>query len=498
MRIWTRITPAIPPCYTPNFPAREAAAATPTPRERMKQFDKTLTSGSLFHSVWKIAWPVVLLNLINGMPPMINQMLIGHFEDATNNAANSAVGTAWQVFLVIVVFISSIFHGMNVLVSQAAGRHDRETLSRVVYQAFLASIYILPLIVAPLGIFGANFILTTVIDTPPAVAHFALPYLRILFAGGTPMFLMFLLVNAFQSAGEQRLALVMGVFTAFINLLISAAFIIGVAGLPKLGALGAAVGNVAAPSVSVVIALVLIARGKTHIQMPKKFTLIPDFKLLGTIARIGVPSGIQGVVLNVGGVLLIRYINHIGDSAVLAAYTICYQYVFNLVSWTSFGLRAACATLMGQNIGAGDPARGKKAVSLAARMGALWAACLGLLFWFAPHILVGLFSVKDGPVMDHSIHLLHFLTFSGIILATGLAFTGGLQGAGQTTVPMVIAILTQIFILLGICQVLVFFGALTADRIWMAILTGHLSRLILTYAVFRTDGWAFKRIEVAH
>jgi hypothetical protein len=118
----------------------------------MKTFDHELTSGSLLRSVWKIAWPAILLNLINGLPPLINQILIGHYVQADNNAANAAVGVAWQVFLVVVVFVSSVFHGMNVLVSQAAGRRDREMLSRVVYQSFLASMYLLPLIVAPLGI----------------------------------------------------------------------------------------------------------------------------------------------------------------------------------------------------------------------------------------------------------------------------------------------------------------------------------------------------------
>lgn len=122
----------------------------------MKTFDHELTSGSLLKSVWKIAWPVVLLNLINGLPPMLNQVLIGRYVLSENNAANSAVGTSWQVFLVVVVFISSIFHGMNVPVYQAAGRQDRETLSRVVYHSFLTSVYILPFIVAPLGIFFTN------------------------------------------------------------------------------------------------------------------------------------------------------------------------------------------------------------------------------------------------------------------------------------------------------------------------------------------------------
>jgi Na+-driven multidrug efflux pump len=141
--------------------------------------------------------------------------------------------------------------------------------------------------------------------------------------------------------------------------------------------------------------------------------------------------------------------------------------------------------------------RGKQAVMLTARMGAVWAAALGVVFWFAPEALIGVFDVKDPHVVTYSVELLHFLTFSGIFLAMGLALTGGLQGAGYTKAPMIIAIMTQIVILLGVCQIFVFFGALTPNRVWMAILISHLSRLIFTYAVFRTDGWAHKRIEVA-
>lgn len=463
----------------------------------MKTFDHELTSGSLLRSVWKIAWPSITLNLINGLPPLINQILIGHYVPSSDNAANAAVGTAWQVFLVVVVFISSVFHGMNVLVSQAAGRRDRETLSRVVYQAFLSSMYILPLIVAPLGILASPAILH-LMKTPPDVADFALPYLRILFAGCTPMFLMFMFTNAFQSSGEARLALALGILTAVSNLVISSSLIIGVGPLPVLGVWGAAVGNVLAPTITATIAIYFVWSGRTHVQMPERWTLIPDLKLLRTICAIGVPSGVQGVVLNIGGVMLIWYINGLGETAALSAYSICYQYIFNLVSWTSFGLRVASSTLMGQNIGANEPLRGKQAVTLTAQLGALWAAALGILFWTIPEQLVRVFGVTDPHVVTYSVELLHFLTFSGVFLAMGLSFTGGLQGAGYTTAPMVIAILTQIGVLLGVCQIFVFFHALTPAHVWLAILISHGSRLILTYAVFRGGDWAHRRIEVAH
>lgn len=100
--------------------------------------------------------------------------------------------------------------------------------------------------------------------------------------------------------------------------------------------------------------------------------------------------------------------------------------------------------------------------------------------------------------MAHSVEFLHYIRLQRCLPGDGARVNSGLQGAGQTTVPMVVAILTQIVILLGICQGFVTFSILTASRVWLAILICHFGRLIFTYAVFRTDGWANKRIEMAH
>jgi Na+-driven multidrug efflux pump len=117
----------------------------------MKKFDDELVSGSIVRSVWKLAWPVTLLNLVNGLHGFVDHVLIGHYIESTTNAGNAAIGAAWQVFLVIVVFIASLFHGMNVLISRYAGKQDRDNMSRVAYESFLAAVYILVLIVGPIG-----------------------------------------------------------------------------------------------------------------------------------------------------------------------------------------------------------------------------------------------------------------------------------------------------------------------------------------------------------
>ncbi|MBI2422446.1 MAG: MATE family efflux transporter [Candidatus Hydrogenedentes bacterium] len=462
----------------------------------MKPFDEEIVSGSILRSVWKLAWPVTLLNLVNGMHGFVDNALVGHYLSSPDNAANASIGVAWSVFLVIVVFIASLFHGMNVLISRYAGRQDRENLSRAAYQSFLCSVFILA-ILAPVGYVIAPYLLDFV-ASEARVKAYALPYLRIMFTCGAPLFLMFMFTGAFQASGDPKIPLVLGIMTTVLNIVVSTVLIVGLGPLPALGTVGAAVGTVVAPVPSVIIAIVLILRGKTIIQGPAHYSFRPDFRVLKTITRIGLPTGIQGVLLNLGGIFLLRYIGQLEHSAAAqAAYTICYAQLFSLVTWTCFGLRSAAATLMGQNIGAGKPARGKQAVAVASVFGAVWAMFWGLFYWFAPGLLLGIFEAVDEPVFSYGKSLLQYLTFSGIVLAITLALTGGLQGAGETKIPMYIAFLTQILVLLGICEYLKMSGMLTPDRVWMAIFISHLSRLVLTYAVFRTERWTEKRIELS-
>jgi Na+-driven multidrug efflux pump len=172
--------------------------------------------------------------------------------------------------------------------------------------------------------------------------------------------------------------------------------------------------------------------------------------------------------------------------------------LFSLVSWISFGLRSASGTLMGQNIGAGKHARGKQAVLIAAGFGVIWATGSGLIFWFLGGWLLSLFNATGEPVFSYGVSLLHYLSFSGVVLAAALALTGGIQGAGETKIPMYIAFLTQIVVLLGYCSCFYLLGTLTPERIWMAILVSHISRLVLTYAFFRTERWAHTELKMAH
>ena len=459
----------------------------------MVSFDDDIVSGNVVKSVWKLAWPVILTQLVAGIHGIIDHILVGNFVGYT---AQAAIGVSWQLFLVIVVFLSSLFHGMNILVARYSGRRDRDAVNRVVYEVLIASGYMILLFVAPVGYLVSPYFLDWV-NAAPEVQEHARPYIRILFTASLPLFLMFILNGAFQSSGNPKIPLYLGVLTTLVNILVSFVLIVGVGPFPALGAIGAAIGTCVGPLPSVLIGFWLILNRKVIIGRPARMGLFPDLAVLRAVARLGIPAGVQAVLLNIGGVVLFGFIGSLKESAEgQAAFTICYAQLFSIVTWTGFGLRAACATVMGQNMGAGKNERGKRAVYVGAVIGFLWAAFFGMFYWTIPNVLLGWFGVDDNLVLSIGSDLLKFLTFSGVFVAVTLAFTGGLQGAGDTRKPMYIAFITQIVILLGICAVFQQAGRLTTNVIWTAILISHVSRLTLSYIMFFRGRWEHIQVEI--
>lgn len=463
----------------------------------MNKFDADIISGSVLNSLWKLLWPLVMINIINGVHGFIDQILIGHFVISENNASNAAVGVSWQLFIVVVVLIASVSHGMNVLIARYAGKQDKEMVSIVFFEALLAGALFLTIVVAPLGYILSPFLLRFV-GVRPEVYTAGLPYLRLLFVFNAPIFLLIIVTGAMQASGQPKLALMLNVLNALLNVAISFVLITGLGIFPSLGVVGAGIGTVLSPAVALIIAFILIFSGKTIIEPLGRWKLLPNTEVLKMIIRVGLPTGIQGVVLNVAGVLLIKFISSLPNAtAVQSAYTLCYTQLFSWVTWTSFGLRSACATVMGQNIGAGVPERGKNAVRVGAYLGAVWGGIVGMAFMFFPEPLLSMFNAQSELVIYYGRVLLQCLTFSGILLPATLAMTGGIQGAGATRLPMIIALFTQFGVLLGMCEVLYLLDALTAERIWLAILSAHFVRYVLTYFVFRSDGWTRTRVELS-
>jgi len=467
--------------------------SAPAATRQGKKFDRSIVDGPIKDAVWKLAWPTMLQNIIGGMQGIVDHAMVGHYVGYVGNAA---IGVSWQIFLVVIVFVSSLFTGMGVLVARFTGADEPEKVNRTVYQAFITSVLLVVVVLAPIGYFISPTLLRLVNATAEVQAD-ALPYLRIMFVFSYGMLIFFMLGGALRSAGDAKTPLRLGVALTLLNMMLNVILIRGMGPIPAFGTAGAAMGTVIAGGLVSVYSLVRLFSGTWVVSFHRGMGLKPDWSIIAQLFRFGLPTGIQGVAMNVGGVFLLAFIGSLSMSAeAQAAYVVSYTQLFSFITWTSVGIMGATAAVSGQNLGAGRPDRTSQAVRTASGFGLMLAAVIGAAFWLVPHALLAVFGMNDPTVRDLSIELLRYLSVSGLFITVALAYTGGLQGTGDTKSPMYISFVSQIVIPLGMCWLIRTYSTLDPHDIWLAIVIGHLTRMSLSVSVFKRERWRDIRVSI--
>ena len=455
-------------------------------RERQKSFDRTIVDGPLPRAVWKLAWPTMLQNIVGGAQGIVDHAMVGHF---VGHAGNAAIGVSLQIFLLVIVFVVSVFSGMGVLVARFAGSNDQDKVNRTVYQAFLTAVFLAVGILAPVGYASAPWLLT-MINAAPEVQSEALPYIRTMFVFSIGMLIFFMMSGALRSAGDARTPLRLGMVMTLLNIVLNVILIRGVGPIPSFGTLGAAMGTAIASGLTAIVFLVLLFSGRLVIRFSRIMSFAPDWAIIRELFKFGLPTGFQGIVMNLAGVLLLRYIGALEFSAeAQAAYAVGYTELFALITWTSVGLMGATAAVAGQNLGAGRPERSVHAAAVASRIGLVVAASVGFFFVAFPRPLLAFFALDQGVAFDLGKQLLSYLAVSGFFVTVALTYTGALQGTGDTRSPLYISIVSQVFVPIGWCAYFSMTQGLQPADIWVAILLGHVTRATLSLLRFKQGKW---------
>jgi putative MATE family efflux protein len=453
-----------------------------------KKFDRRIVDGPLKQAVWMLAWPTMLQNILGGLQGVIDHSMVGHYVGLN---ANAAIGVSLQLFILVIVFVASVFSGMGVLVARFAGAGDSDAVNRTVYQAFLTAVILSLGVLAPAGYFASPWLLS-LINAAPEVQREALPYIRTMFVSSFGMLTFFMMSGALRAAGDVRTTLHMGMVMTVMNVILNVLLI------PQFGTFGAALGTAISSLLTAAVFLWLLFTDKLVVHFSRAMSYRPDWKIIRELFRFGLPTGVQGIVMNLAGLLMLRYIGSLEHSAAAqAAYAVGYTELFSLITWTSVGLMGAAAAVAGQNLGAGQPDRTAQAAGAAARIGLVVATVVGLAFVLIPRVLLGAFALTEGVGFELGRQLLAYLAVSGFFVTVALAYTGALQGTGDTKSPLYISIASQVVVPVGLCTVLAMTRGLTAPDIWLAIVLGHATRASLSVWRFRQGKWRTIQIRSA-
>jgi putative MATE family efflux protein len=289
------------------------------------------------------------------------------------------------------------------------------------------------LVALPLGVIGAFAArpLLAAMGAAPETVEGCGGYTVVMFGGNATILLLFLINAVFRGAGDASVAMRTLWLANGLNIVLDPCFIYGWGPFPELGITGAAVATNVGRGIGVLYLLRQLARGSAHLSVRREHVrLVPETML--SILRLSGTAMFQMLISTTSWIGLVRVISRFGDQA-LAGYAIGIRVViFGLLP--SWGMSNAAATMVGQSLGARDPARAERSVWLACFYNLIFLGAVGLVFVLGAPLIVGCFG-GDAVVSAHAVDCLRIVSSGFLFYAFGMVLVQAFNGAGDPWTP---------------------------------------------------------------
>ena len=441
--------------------------------------ERTDRAKSLRQEVLRLALPATGEQLLSMLVSIVNTILVGHL----GSAQLAAVSLATQWVFMAVTFFTAISTGATALVARMVGAGDWETANRTLRQSLLMGLGI-GLLATALGVALAEPAVKLMGAEPDALAHGAV-YLRIAASVFALQAIVFVGNACLRGAGDTRTAMViMGAINA-VNVFVAWVAINGPFGLPRLGVAGSALGSAAGYTVGGLLLIGVLLRGRNGIRLDLHMGRL-DLELIKRVLRVGLPTGIERLLMRLGMMVFMRTVSSMGTNAV-AAHAVALR-AESISFMPGFGFAVAGTTLVGQGLGARDPKRAEQSGYLTYKLAAGLMAVMGVIFVLAPEPIVSLFT-NDTAVIELARTPLRIVGFVQPMLAASMVFPGNLRGAGDTRFPMYVTSASIWIIRVPLAMVLGLALGLGLNGAWLAMAIDLCARGMLFFVRFRSGRW---------
>ena len=416
---------------------------------------------SIRRNVLRLSLPVLLSSLFQRLVSIVDVFLTG----GLGASAIAATGLGQLLMVTTMTVFWGLSTGVTVVISHLWGAGRREDASRAAYVACLAGLVMTALCSLAGSHWGGD--ITKLMGAAGNVQGLAAEYIRLIFLWMIWTTGLNLLSAIMHGAGDTRTPMEAIILVNILHVLLAWPLIYGKWGMPALGVKGAAIAINSSEFVGFTYLLIQALR-KRYITVSR-----PDFGLFGKIWKVGWPVALERVAQQSGQLFYSSFIIAYGTTA-YAAHQIGLS-IESLSFMPGAGMGIAAATLMGQSLGAGKIRRARISHNEALRLAIGVMTVMALLFFFAPHFLIGLFS-HDPEVIEKGSMFLKLVAFAQVPLAISFVYAGSLRGTGDTFYVFIITLLAM-------------WGIRVAFS-WVASSWLHLS-LYAVWGVFLID-WYFR------
>ena len=398
--------------------------------KRKRSLAIDILNGSMWDKILRYALPVAATGILGQLFNASDIAIVGNFAQGDTVAAVAAVGANGPVIGLLLNIFIGIALGANVVIANAIGRGDSNTVSRAVHTSIVAAV-IGGIIVGALGQLVAEPVLS-MLQVPEDVFPLALKYMRIYLLGLPVIFLYNFEAAIFRSAGDTKTPLIALALSGVLNVILNLFFVIVLNKTVD----GVAIATVLANVVSSVVLLRRLLRSELFIHVEFKDLCI-DWKILWRILKIGVPAGIQGAVFSLSNIVVQSAINSLGKVTMAASSAAFNVEIMAYYILNSFG--QACTTFVGQNYGAGQIDRCRKALKLCLIESVIATACAVAIALASGKYLIALFN-NDPEVIRLGMVRLKFIFMSYIFSTIYDCMSGYMRGFGISLTPALLTI----------------------------------------------------------
>ena len=438
--------------------------------EPQKKKTRLMTEGSIWKSILLFSVPLILGNLLQQLYNTADSIIVGNFVGSN---ALAAVGSSGSPIFLLIGFSQGIAVGAGVVVAQYLGAKDREDAQRAVHTA-LALAVLLGLILTIGGILVSRALLTAM-DTPAEVLEDAVTYMQIYFGGVLFSVVYNMAAGILNAAGNsQRSLLYLGIASGT-NILLDLVLIAGL----RMGVAGAAIATDISQLVSCVLALRFLMQVQDDYRVTAREIRVHG-KMAVRIIKVGLPTGIQNMVISLSNILVQAGVNGYGAAAMAGFAAYMKVDGFNILPIMSFSM--AATTFVGQNFGAGKIDRVKKSLWVTLGMGVVYTILTGVLLLAFQDPIMHLFTHEEDVVAFGCTAMHYFCPFYWeLSILHGLA--GTVRGTGKTIPPMVVLLVSLCVFRIGWIQwVLPFFSSIDGIFLLYPVSWGLGALMMVGYA----------------
>ncbi len=442
------------------------------------------TSGPIGRAIVLLAIPMVLEMVMESVFALTDAFFVSRL--GTDAVATVGLTEAMISILFAIAFGTGM--ATTAMVARRFGEGDVRGAGVAAAQSIVLGV-VLTLAVAVPGVVFAEQLLSLMGGSPELVAS-GRGYTQVLFGGSATIMLIFLLNAVFRGAGDAAIAMRVLWIANLINIVLDPCLIFGIGPFPELGVTGAAVATTVGRGVGVAMQLWVLFRGSSRIRITLR-DLIPRLHVLVRLFRLSLGGILQLLIGTASWVVLVGIVGGFGSAAV-AGYTIAIRLIVFAIL-PSWGLANAAATLVGQNLGAGQPERAEISVWRAGLYNMFFLLGIAVVFISASGPLIRLFTIEPA-VVEFGVSCLVWVSIGYPFYAWGMVMVQAFNGAGDTYTPTVINFFCYWLFQLPLAYVLAHIAGMGPTGVFAAITIAESLIAVVGIAIFRRGRWKTREV----